>query len=336
MEDPSAAQAVIAHIKKLLLSGKAPELTPELAELPDMPEIHQYLVELRRQLGGYARGDFSAEVKLRGVMAGMVKVLQANMRHLIWQMERVEGGKLAQRVDFMGEFSVAFNSMVKQLDDALTSLRLKEEELLRITHELQQEVEKRGAALSALQKSEENFKYLAEHDPLTNLLNRRSFFAQAEVEMARNTIMDNPSCIAVMDVDSFKGFNDTHGHPSGDAALRHIASISQQQLRSNDIMGRLGGEEFIFFFSNVDLEQGRLAAERIRAVIATNPVKVDGRRLPVTASFGVVEVPPGCAGTGNIMDAAMRIADEALYEAKAAGRNRVMVATFTPPEPTIL
>lgn len=328
MVDSPAAEAVIAHLQKLLLDGKTPELPAELAALKGMPEIHHYLVELRRQLGGYARGDFSAEVKLRGVMAGMVKSLQANMRHLIWQMERVEGGKLRQRVDFMGEFSIAFNGMVKQLDDALTALRNKEDELLRITRELQNEVEKRGTALAALQKSEENFKYLAEHDALTGLLNRRSFFTQAELELARCTIMDNHSCLALMDVDHFKIFNDTHGHPNGDLALKHIAAVSAEQLRNNDIMARLGGEEFIFFFSNADLEHGRLVAERIRAVIATKPVEADGHRLPVTASFGVVSIPPGLAGSGNVMETALRIADQAMYEAKRGGRNQVRTATF--------
>lgn len=329
MDDDSAATAVTTHIKNLLLSGKTPVLTDTLAAIPGMAEVHQYLVELRRQLGAYSRGDFSPVMEQRGVVAGMLKSLQANMRHLIWQMERVEDGKLSQRIDFMGEFSSAFNGMVKQLDDALTALRNKEEELLHITGELQHEVEKRGAAMSALQKSEENFKYLAEHDPLTNLLNRRSFFNQAELELARSAIMDAPCCLAIMDVDHFKRFNDSYGHVNGDAALRHIAAVSAEQLRNNDIMGRLGGEEFVFFFYNADLERGRQVADRIRTVIAMKPVETDdGRSISVTASFGVVSIPPQMSGTKSVMETAVRIADQALYEAKDAGRNRVRTLEF--------
>lgn len=309
----------------MLFNAKVPELTP------DLPEIYSYIQELRYILGCYARGDFSIDIQMRGVLAGMAKSLQANMRHLIWQMERVEQGDFTQRVDFMGEFSHTFNSMVKQLDDALTALRHKEEELVNITNELQQEVEKRGAALAALQKSEENFKYLAEHDPLTNLLNRRSFFAQAEVELARNTIMDQTSCIALMDVDHFKRFNDTHGHLNGDKALRHIADYGCSALRNNDIMGRLGGEEFIFLFFKTNLEQGMLAAERIRKVIEGNPVALEGVPVTITASFGIVPIPPGIGHSGdhNTMSRAIELADQALYQAKSEGRNRVCVAEFS-------
>lgn len=332
-ETAIAADAVADHVKKLLNSPKIPILTPELAAVPALQEIHAYIIELRQHIGAYAKGDFSNEIMIRGVLAGMLKSIQANMQHLIWQMTQVEAGDLTQRVDFMGEFSNVFNSMVRQLDDALTTLHHKEQELRKITHELQMEVEKRGAAMSALQKSEENFKYLAEHDPLTNLLNRRSFFAQAEVELARNTIMDHPSAIALMDIDHFKRFNDSYGHLNGDEALRHIAGIGSSTLRSNDIMGRLGGEEFVFFFSKADIERGAQAAERVRRIIEANPVELKEGNIPITASFGVVSIPPGF-GSGrvdNIMQQAIDIADKALYESKSLGRNRVSVTEFSLP-----
>ena len=325
------ARTVAEHVKQLLHNPKPPVLTPELAAVPELAYVHDYLMEVRRQLGGYAKGDFSVDVRFRGVLAGMIKSLQANMRHLVWQMEQVKTGDLNQRVDFMGEFSTAFNKMVQQLADALTALHEKEKELVKITSELRQEVDKRGAALAALQKSEENFKYLAEHDPLTNLLNRRSFFAQAEVEFARNTIMDHPSCLALMDVDHFKRFNDSYGHLNGDLALRHIAECGCSALRSNDIMGRLGGEEFIFFFSKTNLEQGAHAAERIRKIIETSPVKLDTRRVPITASFGVVSIPPGLRPEHqqDLMKRALDLADQAMYDAKSQGRNRVCASEFT-------
>ena len=329
---PVSAAEVAEHVWHLLFSGRVPELTAALADVPNLTDIHYYLIELRRQLGNYAKGDFSAEIRLRGVVAGMVKALQANMRHLIWQMEQIKAGDLTQRVDFMGEFATAFNNMAQQLDDALTALHEKEAQLTAITNELQQEVEKRGAALSALQKSEENFKYLAEHDPLTNLLNRRSFFARAEVEMARNTIMDQYSAVVVMDVDHFKNFNDTYGHLDGDQALRHIAKVGGSTLRDNDIMGRLGGEEFIFLFSKANQEQGRLAAERIRRMIESSPVELDDASVKVTASFGVVAVPPGQAKGVHegLMEYAIELADQALYRSKAQGRNQVAISEFHP------
>lgn len=316
------AGEITSHIKKLLMGGKTPELTPELERTPGVREIHDYLVGLRRQLGEYARGDFTSEVRLRGTMAGLVKAIQANMRHLLWQMKQVESGAFEQRIDYMGEFSQTFNNMVEQLDNALTSLREKEAELLAITQELRNEVEKRGAALAAVKKSEETFRFLAEHDPLTDLLNRRSFFARAEVELARATLMSTHSCVALMDVDHFKSFNDRYGHPAGDSALRHIADLGRRTLRANDIMGRYGGEEFVFLFGNSGLEQGKSAAERIRALIEAHPVQLCDKEVPVTASFGVVVINPGTKVDG-ILKAAIQRADAAMYRAKSKGRNRV-------------
>lgn len=322
--DTHAVEMTTRHIRELLTSGKTPALTPELAAIPDVADIHDTIVELRAKLASYARGDFSKEMKGRGALAGMVKSLQANMKHLIWQMERVEDGSLTQRIDYMGDFSRAFNNMVAKLDDALNSLRQKEEELTVITNELKMEVEKRGAALAALKKSEENFRYLAGHDPLTGLLNRRSFFAQAEVELARNAIMDNDTCVALMDVDRFKSFNDTYGHLRGDHALRHIADVGRSALRTNDIMGRYGGEEFIFLFSKANIEQGRQAAERIRKLIEEKPVRVDGLEIFVTASFGVMAVSPTIQ-VDDVLRRAVDGADRALYAAKSGGRNMVCV-----------
>lgn len=331
------ADAVASHVKALLFNPRAPELAPDLAEVPDVPEIHEYLMEMRRQLTGYSKGDFSREITLRGMLAGTVKSLQANMQHLLWQMQQVEKGDFSQRVDFMGEFSLVFNKMVKQLDDALTSLRIKEEELVRMAADLKLEVEKRGAALAVLQKSEENLKYLAEHDPLTGLLNRRSFFARAEMELARSSILDTPGCIALMDVDRFKDFNDSYGHLNGDAALRHIAEIGSHALREGDIMGRYGGEEFVYFFSKAGPEQAFNAAERIRKLIAETPVTLlEGSKVNISASFGVVSIPPSfmSAKDINLMETAIFLADVGLYRAKSEGRNQVCLEPFHPSLPT--
>ena len=318
-------EAVASHVKRLLCDSRPPELPPELATVAELPLIHAQIITLRKLLDNYARGDFSAEIDMRGAVAGLLKSLQANTRHLIWQMDQVGEGNMEQRVDFMGEFSAAFNRMVRQLDGALTSIRQKEAELIRLTAELKIEVEKRDAAMSALQKSEEQFKYLAEHDPLTGLLNRRSFFAQAEMEIARNTIMSRPSSVALMDVDHFKRFNDTHGHPNGDIALRHIARVCTSALRDIDIMGRYGGEEFVFLFSKASHDQTILAADRIRRIIEANPVKLPGGEVALTASFGLAPIRLNLSSDPdfNPLEFAMGLADIALYKAKNEGRNRI-------------
>ncbi len=326
-----SAASVANHVKALLFNPKAPTVTAGLAMVPGFVEVHHCLMDVRGYLRSFSRGDFSIDITTRGVVCGMIKSLQANLNHLIWQMEQVEAGDLTQRVDFMGDFAAAFNSMVFQLDSALTALRTKERELTAITEELRQEVDKREAALRALQQSEENFRYLAEHDPLTGILNRRSFMAQAELELAKNTIMDDASSIAIMDLDHFKQFNDTHGHPAGDRALKQVADLSGAILRPNDIMGRMGGEEFLFFFSKTNIDQARRVAERIRERIAEQPIQVDHGQALITASIGVVSFYANQDSQSDgftILEQALAIADEALYRAKAAGRNKVRTGAF--------
>lgn len=324
------ADAVIDHVRKLLFLPRPPALPPAFEGDETLRDIHQYIISLRMQLSDYAKGDFSRDITLRGATAGLLKSLQANMRHLIWQMHQVEGGDFSQRVDFMGEFSDTFNKMVKRLDDALTELKVKEDELMALTRQLEIEVERRGAALDALQKSEENLKYLAEHDPLTGLLNRRSFSARAEMQIARDSIMGQPCCLALMDVDHFKKVNDTHGHLNGDLALKHIARIGCSTLRQDDIMGRYGGEEFVFLFPKASAAQGRMAAERIRQLIAAKPVDMSGSMVTLTASFGVVAIPANITSEvgGDLLVYATSLADNALYQAKENGRNRVEETPF--------
>lgn len=334
MTDGELAEAqkrklMLDHFRRLIFEPRQNELShelpPELASDDQVREIHQYMVELRRYLGEYAQGDFYRDICLRGALAGRLKALQANMMHLIWQMKRVEEGDFSQRVEFMGEFSENFNNMVVKLDEALTALRLKEEELRVLTLELETEVEKRGAALAQVRASEEKFKYLAEHDPLTGLMNRRSFADQTVMNLTKASLVNSPCCVAIMDVDFFKVFNDAHGHPKGDLALKHLVTVSQETLRSDDLMARHGGEEFVFFFSKASAENGLRAAERIRQAVATRPLLMDGSQLYLTVSTGVASLPPG-AVTGDVskvLEDALNQADEALYQAKNEGRNTV-------------
>lgn len=319
--------AVAAHVKHMLHDPKAPGLPPDLAAVEGMEDVHNYLLELRALLEDYARGEFSRPIKLRGVVAGRLKAFQANMNHLTWQIAQIANGDFTQRVEFLGEFSTSFNSMVSQLDTALTELRKKEEELTSLTKMLEFEVEQRGAALNRLRVSEAKFKYLAEHDPLTGVLNRRSFMQLAEMRLDKGRTEGQHCCVALLDIDFFKRFNDTYGHIEGDHAIRHVTELSRKLLRSDDCLGRYGGEEFIFIFSGADAGQGMAAAERVRKAVAETPVEVDGIPRHLTVSLGVVHIDPvrpdlQRVEIGRLLQAATASADLALYEAKEAGRNQ--------------
>jgi diguanylate cyclase (GGDEF)-like protein len=162
---------------------------------------------------------------------------------------------------------------------------------------------------------------LSSHDGLTRQLNHRATYDRLTEELARAGRYQHPLSVILCDFDDFKRINDTYGHQAGDAVLREGAAALRGCLRASDLLGRYGGEEFLVVLPEVDLESGRLAAERLRRALAESPLPVPGGEVRVTASFGVAEMSeiPG-KPTADLL---VSLADRRLYEAKAAGRNRV-------------
>lgn len=165
-------------------------------------------------------------------------------------------------------------------------------------------------------------KRLATTDVLTGLWNRRHLLERLEAETGRSLRTGRPLCLAILDVDHFKRVNDLHGHPAGDSVLRELARRIRDSVRSSDVVGRMGGEEFAILMPETDRGQARLVCERLRARVAGEPVTLPcGTALEVTLSTGIALL----AG----QEASERLisrADAALYDAKADGRNRVRLA----------
>jgi diguanylate cyclase (GGDEF)-like protein len=129
--------------------------------------------------------------------------------------------------------------------------------------------------------------------------------------------------VLVADLDDFKRVNDRHGHPVGDTALRHVGALLSQRLRQTDVCARWGGEEFLIALAQVPLEGALALAERQRAALEATPLVLpDGSQLELTISIGVANAVPADRTPAPLVQAA----DRALYDAKAAGRNRVMSA----------
>jgi diguanylate cyclase (GGDEF)-like protein len=197
--------------------------------------------------------------------------------------------------------------------------------LRELAESLRSEINQRNSSMEALQEREFRFRYMASHDSLTGAMNRGSFMSRASREL-KSAMSQGILCgIIMMDIDFFKKFNDTWGHQAGDEALRHVVSLVSRVLRKNDFMGRYGGEEFIFFFNRADLNTGIAVAERAREILMNNPVNLGNGPVTITASFGVatadLTVDPDKSGYIEIL---IRHADIALYQAKNAGRNRVV------------
>jgi diguanylate cyclase (GGDEF)-like protein len=162
---------------------------------------------------------------------------------------------------------------------------------------------------------------MATTDPLTGGLNRRSFTERGLAELERAARYDRATSILMIDVDRFKSINDTHGHSGGDTVLKELVTCLQARIRPSDILGRIGGEEFAVILAETDLSGAELAAERIRHDVASLNVALDTGNVEFTVSIGVAQFMRQAATLKPAMDRA----DRALYQAKADGRNRVVV-----------
>ncbi|QCG99075.1 diguanylate cyclase [Azospirillum sp. TSA2s] len=168
---------------------------------------------------------------------------------------------------------------------------------------------------------EEALRDMASRDPLTGIYNRRSFMDMARAQLARAHRFHEPLSVFVLDVDHFKRINDTFGHATGDDALRMVAAGCQAILREYDILGRLGGEEFVVVLPGATADESRVVAERVRRHLARMPIEATDGTFRLTASIGIA----GLEGATDTLERAIHRADLALYRAKHLGRNRVAV-----------
>jgi diguanylate cyclase (GGDEF)-like protein len=169
-------------------------------------------------------------------------------------------------------------------------------------------------------------------DTKTGLLNASTWESEAEAEIARAVRTRSPLSVALIDIDHFKAVNDTHGHLVGDVALRTVSTVLREQLRSYDVAGRFGGEEFVVLLPQTARADALTIAERLRAHIAAMSIPVeDGTTSPacirLTVSIGVAALDAAHGGVTDLLAAA----DAALYHAKQTGRNKTHVAAMDVP-----
>jgi diguanylate cyclase (GGDEF)-like protein len=169
---------------------------------------------------------------------------------------------------------------------------------------------------------------LATVDSMTGLHNRRQFMVLAEGEWSRFQRYHRPLSMLMLDIDHFKSVNDRYGHVVGDETIVSVAAACQQGKRNSDIAGRLGGEEFAILLPETDATQALVVAERIRESVAANFLGVHKVRFNVTISAGIAAASVSMSGISALLQAA----DQALYQAKESGRNRVI--NWSPPSVT--
>jgi diguanylate cyclase (GGDEF)-like protein len=197
-------------------------------------------------------------------------------------------------------------------EEGFDSLVIENRRLLKIREEHEEALRN---ALAEVQR-------LASTDPLTELPNRRRFFELANLELQR-VLRHGRSLAAIMlDIDWFKGVNDSFGHAAGDQVLSTVAKHCRETVRQIDVLGRIGGEEFAILLPETNLDSACRVAERLRRIIAGTPVETESGSVDITASFGVMTLDD----THATLDTLLAGADKALYQAKRDGRNRVCSA----------
>ena len=169
----------------------------------------------------------------------------------------------------------------------------------------------------------ETLRYQATHDALTGLVNHAYGMEALWREFARSARSGRPISIVLADLDHFKAVNDLYGHAAGDRVLAETARRMSSKMRPYEVLARYGGEEFLAVLCECDAPEAEKMAERLRRVLADELFEVEGKRIALTASFGVASCSPA---SDTPIEALVRLADEALYRAKARGRNCIRVA----------
>jgi diguanylate cyclase (GGDEF)-like protein len=211
----------------------------------------------------------------------------------------------------------------------IASLSAKNQALLEMNRELEAKIHERTHELA---EANTRLAQLAVTDGLTGLYNHRHFHERLALEVERSQRSGLPLSLLMLDVDNFKQFNDTFGHPAGDEVLRQLARVLADTRRANDVVARYGGEEFAVILVDTAKFTAAKVADRIRErviahdfseAVAMTIQKRQAGASAITVSFGVATF----AEDGNDAEALVRSADTALYAAKRAGRNRVVLYT---------
>jgi len=244
-------------------------------------------------------------------------------------------------IQLLGSVTVGLFGMIR---GQLGELRKARDELQDEKANLEERVKLRTQELNAaMQKLE----VIASTDPLTELPNRRAYLARLDETISTWRRHGTPVSVILLDIDRFKALNDTHGHQAGDAVLVALGKVLRRTLRSIDLPARMGGEEFAVLLPGEELEGAMILAERLRSALEATIVEYGGSKLSFTASFGVSGLPsptaleafdPEIVQRFEVMRSSVdadisgilySIADRALYDAKASGRNRCKLADFS-------
>ncbi len=333
-EDADEQLAMLVGLFELLLEN--------IGELLDERSwLHGQITRVRGLLGGPMDRQSlqSARAELRDVIyrQGLLRQGIADSRSAMKDMmaafvERLDGmavdtGEFHDRITRHALRVREARSIIdlqQMLDDVLVDTARVQAQALRARDDLlsaRQEVEARERHIQQLEQKLRDAAGKAREDQLTGCLNRRGFEERFDAAAAAAARDGRPLCLAMLDLDDFRALNAAHGHLGGDAALRHVVEVARLTLRASDVIARFGGEEFVVLMPDTPLPEALAALARLRTVLQHRALSHEGARITIAFSAGVALSAPG-----EPLDALLKRADLAMYEAKRAGKDRCMPA----------
>lgn len=303
-------------------------LSGQIAGVQDMlsgPISHHALTDATRSLKEviYKQGMLKhslaeAKVTVKNMMITFIDRLGAVASSTADYHEKID--KYSQQISQARDIG----ELNRILDDVMRDTRIAQNEALRSRDEMiaaRQEVQNAAGRIHELETRLEQMSELVREDQLTGSLNRRGLDDVFERELARADRRKTPLCIAMLDLDDFKRINDIHGHGAGDEALVHLVRVVKDTLRTMDVIARFGGEEFLIVLPDTALENATQTITRLQRELTKRIFMYNNEHLLITFSAGVA-----LRQSNEDQVALIKRADEALYRAKKAGKNRVISA----------
>ena len=314
---------IVENINELLLDDSwmqgqlsgVLEITQQPLGRDSLDELSRRLRDVIAKQGTLKRSIAEAQSRLKDMLSGFVDHLSDFYDSTGEYRSQVERhAEQVARANSISELS-------EVIGDLIGETRAIQDRAERSRGEIQDmkgRVDAANAEIARLQQELEETSQLVRHDPLTGALNRKGLDEALEREVGRGQRSGKPLCVALLDVDNFKQLNDTLGHSAGDSALLHLSRVIQDTLRPQDAVARYGGEEFVLLLPDTPIDAALGVVQRLQRELTRRFFLHENSKVLITFSAGVSQI------TGDeAPQRAVERADEAMYRAKRAGKNRV-------------